>query len=66
MAKRGIKEPEGSESWPTGINGKKFSKRDDKGCWWSEKGHTHPSFGVRAVNKQNDKYRRNYDRIKWD
>jgi len=64
--KRGTKEPEGSEDWPTGIHGKTFSKTD-KPCWWSENGHTHESFGIRAKKTCGTrKFRENYDKIKWD
>lgn len=59
--KRGTKEPEGSEDWPTGL------KNTDNPCWWSESGHTDPSFGVRpkrAVGR--NKFRENYDKIKWE
>jgi hypothetical protein len=69
MAKRGIKEPEGSENWPV-LDRSMGAKRPEKGekghvpCWHEKYGHT--ELATRAVGGVNQKYREGYDRIKWE
>lgn len=58
MAKRGIKEPEGSENWPT-------MKAGDSPCWWSREGKTDKDYATRAICSS-PKYRENYEKIQWD
>jgi hypothetical protein len=69
MAKRGIKEPEGSEIMSCAVTDKlNKPAKDEPGhvpCWWSKHGHTDPSFGSRPV-AMTKKYFDNYDNIKWD
>lgn len=71
MAKRGIKEPEGSENWPDlsqyGVK-KCTAKRGEPGhipCYWSNRGHLDREYNS-ARTKASRKYRENFDKIKWD
>jgi hypothetical protein len=69
MAKRGTKEPEGSEIMSCSVTDKmNRSNRGEPGhvpCWWSKHGHTDPSFGTRPVGATK-KYAEGYERIRWD
>lgn len=67
LAKKGTKEPEGSDKWPTldRSMGAKRPERDEPGhvpCYWSN--HGHKELGIRT--KTSSKYRENFDKIKWD
>lgn len=61
MAKRGTKEPEGSENWPTF----KSVGHNHVPCWWEKHGKEHESYGTRAI-PTSSRYKKNYDKIKWN
>lgn len=70
MAKKGTKEPVGSEIMSCSVTDK--MNRSNKGepghvpCWWSKHGMTDPSMGIRASKSGGKKYSDNYDKITWD
>ena len=66
------REPSGSENWPVldaSMGAKRHRDSDthpEVPCYWSNHGHEHESFGVRARKGSQQKYRDNYDNIRWD